>query len=149
MKNLSVILIFIKLNIKFFLFKPIFSYHFEDNFKENLSFNCIEKTIFKVSRVLLNQGMLTSSSKFLFTIWSLISVILISCFSGKIYSSMIKQDLKTINNVKEIIESNVTIISNNYTTIYFMVKYNDPSPEIKLLRERIKFEDRKNVYFCA
>jgi hypothetical protein len=81
MKNLSVILIFIKLNIKFFLFKPIFSYHFEDNFKENLNFNCIEKTMFKVSRVLLNQGMLTSSSN--------VQVL--------------------------IIESNVSIISNNYT----------------------------------
>ncbi len=120
MKNFSLILIFIKLKIKFFLFKIIFCYHYE----ENLTFNCIEKTIFKVSRVLLNQGMLTSSSKFLFTIWSLISFVLISCFSGKIYSSMIERDLKTINNVQEIIESNVTIIINNYTTIYFMIKYN-------------------------
>jgi hypothetical protein len=55
--------------------------------------------------------------------------------------------LKNINNVQEIIESNVTIISNNYTTIYYMIKYNDPSPEIRLLKERIKFEDRKNVHF--
>jgi hypothetical protein len=149
MKNLSLILILIKLKVKFFLFKPIFSYHFEDSFKENYSSNCIEKIVFKVSRVSLNQGMLTSSSKFLFTIWSLISFILISCFSGKIYSSMIERDLKTTNNVKETIELNVTIISNNYTTIHFMIKYNVPSPEIKLLKERIKFEDTKNVNFCA
>jgi hypothetical protein len=86
--------------------------------------------MFKVLRVLLNQGMLISSSKFLFTIRSLISVILISCFSGKIYSSMIERDLKTINNVKEIIGSNETIISKNYTTIYFLIEYNDPSPGI-------------------
>jgi hypothetical protein len=51
--------------------------------------------------------------------------------------------LKTINNVKEIIGSNVTIISNNYTTIYFLIKYNDPSPGIKLLNERINFKTRK------
>jgi hypothetical protein len=114
-----------------------------------LNFNSIEKTIFKVSRILLNQGILTSSSNFLFTLWSLISVIFISCFSGRIYSSMIKQDLKTINNVQDIIESNVTVISNNYTTIYFMVKFDDPSPEIRLLQKRIKFEDQTNVNFCA
>jgi len=114
-----------------------------------LNFNSIEKTIFKVSRILLNQGRLTSSSNFLLTLWSLISVIFISCFSGKIYSSMIKQDLKAINNVQDIIESNLTVICNNYSTIYYMVRHNDPSPEIRLLEKRIKFEDQKHVNFCA
>ncbi len=112
-----------------------------------MNFNSIEKTIFKVSRILLNQGISTSSSNFLFTIWSLISVIFISCFSGRIYSSMIKQDLKTINNVQDIIESNVTIIGNNYTTLYYMVKCNDPSPQIRLLEKRIKFENEIYVNF--
>jgi hypothetical protein len=58
---------------------------------------------------------------------------------------MVKQDVKTINNVQDIIESNVTVISNNYTTIYYMVHSNDPSPEIRLLEKRIKFENGKYV----
>jgi hypothetical protein len=57
--------------------------------------------------------------------------------------------VKTLNNIQEIIESNVTIMSNNYTTIYFKIKFNDPSPEIRLLEKRINFENEKNVNFCA
>jgi len=108
--------------------------------KINLSFTNIEKKLSDVSRILLNQGYRYSgNSNFLFSMWSLISITLISCFSGKIYSSIINKNIIVINDLNELIKTNLTIISHNHSMIYYMIAYNDPSPQIKLLRNRIQF----------
>jgi len=116
--------------------------------KINLSFTNIGNTLFNVSRILLNQGYRYSgNSNFLFSMWSLILITLISCFSGNIYSSIINKNIIVINDLNELIKTNLTIVSANHSMIYYMTAYNDPSPQIKLLRHRVQFVEGSVSHF--
>jgi len=138
-----IIISIILVTIFLILNKSLMSYR-----KNNISLTWIERIIFDVSRILLNQGYRYSeNANFLFTIWSLISIILISCFSGNIYSSIINKNIITINDLNELIKANITIISPNNSMIYYNVAYNDPNPHIQLLNPRIQFAEDNVSYF--
>jgi predicted signal transduction protein with EAL and GGDEF domain len=55
-----------------------------------------------------------SSNNLLLTIWAFISIVIISCFSGNILSSIVNQDMTSINSFEELVNSNLTIIGGKY-----------------------------------
>jgi hypothetical protein len=86
-----------------------------------------------------------TSDNFLLTIWAFTSVTLIACFCGDILSSLVNQDLTTINTFKELAQTDISIISGKWS--YFDTFNNKFSglETLKLLGNRTEFVDDYNV----
>jgi len=82
----------------------------------------------------------------LVNLWSFISMILVFCFSGGILSSIVTQGIKTINTFDEMIDSNLTIVSGNWTNIFFSIQYKKDKKLIDLY-PKINFEVDNTVCF--
>jgi hypothetical protein len=110
-------------------------------FKRNA--NLVELIILVCSYLFNNIS--KTSNNFLLTIWAFTSVILISYFCGDILSSLVNQDLTTINTFEELVQTNISIIGGKYS--YFDT-FNNSFPgleTLKLLGERTDFVNDYDV----
>lgn len=105
--------------------------------------NLVELIILVCSYLFNNSS--KASDNFLLAIWAFISVILIACFCGDILSSLVNQDMTTINTFEELAQKNISIIGGKWS--YFDT-FNDSFvglETLKLLGERTNFVDDYDV----
>jgi len=69
------------------------------------------------------------------------ALIICSCFSVGILSSMVTREMKTINTFEELIDSNLSIISANNSYIYWGLTYQKSNIKFRQLEPKIKFID--------
>jgi len=75
---------------------------------------------------------------------ALIAFILTACFSIGILSSIVTQEMKTINTLEELIDSNMTITTGIYTLLYWVLKSGNYGQQIEQMAPKLKFIDDKN-----
>ena len=98
----------------------MFNITFIDNSNLNYRRFLFVDNFFRLMRHLLNQQMIMSSNYFLLiNIWSLMALILSSCLSGGILSSLMFKTMKNINTIDELVQSNLTIINYNESWIWY------------------------------
>jgi len=108
----------------------------------NTSFWDIGDMIFEIIRYLLNQA--TAKNIYLLTnLWALASVVILSLFSGAIYTSIVNKEMKTINTYEELINSNITLVSGNDSFLYHSIKWVHHNKYSKFiqLKPKVQFED--------
>ena len=86
-------------------------------------------------------GQATINNNFLNNIWSFMCLVLVFCISSGILSSIVIQDVRHINSIDEIIESNLDIYGYNNSWIYYKYKYNDLDNYMRQIEPRLKFID--------
>jgi hypothetical protein len=105
--------------------------------------NLIELIILVYSYLLNNCQ--KSSNNLLLTIWAFISIVIISCFSGNILSSIVNQDMTSINSFEELVNSNLTIIGGKYSHFENFDKSLAGLEILKKLHNRTNFVHDYNV----
>jgi hypothetical protein len=138
---LSIILSILVISI--ILIQTQISSHFTNKklFKRDAN---IAEIIFLVFSYLLNNCQKTSNN-FLLTVWAFVSLIIINCISGDILSSIVNQDMTSINTFKELLNSNLSIIGGKYSH-YQMFDYEVLGLEIlKKLHNKTEFIDDHDV----
>ncbi len=138
---LSIILSILVISIT--LIQTQISSHFTNKklFKRDAN---IAEIIFLVFSYLLNNCQKTSNN-FLLTVWAFVSLIIINCISGDILSSIVNQDMTSINTFKELLNSNLSIIGGKYSH-YQMFDYEVLGLEIlKKLHNKTEFIDDHDV----
>ena len=68
-------------------------------------------------------------------------LILVTCLSSGILTSIIIQEQKHINSLDEIFDSNLDIYGYNNSFIYFKFKYDDLDDNVRRIKPRLKFID--------
>ena len=115
-------------------------------------FNKFVESYFETSRHLFGESKsISSKDNFLTNIWAFMSLILVSCLSSGILSSIVIQDVRHINTIDEIIASNLDIYGYNNSWIYYKYKYNDLDKHMRRIMPRLKFmstndSDMKNMF---
>jgi len=105
--------------------------------------NIIELIILVFSYLLNNYQ--KTNHNFLLTVWSFVSLILVLCISGNILSSIVNQDMTTINTFEELDKSNLSIIGGRFSH-YQGFNYSLPGMEIlKKLSQKTEFIDDYDV----
>jgi hypothetical protein len=66
---------------------------------------------------LLNQG-IGKRNEHILNIWSLIGLVLITSFSTQILSSLLFEPMNTVNNFDELIQSNLSLVTGNWSYLY-------------------------------
>jgi hypothetical protein len=101
------------LAISIILIQTRISSHFTNKkfFKRNA--NIVEIIILVFSDLLNNCQ--KKSDNFLLTVWAFVSLIIITCISGNILSSIVNQDMTSINTFEELSNSNLSIIGGKYS----------------------------------
>jgi hypothetical protein len=138
---LSIILSILVISI--ILIKTQISSHFTNKklFKRDVN---IVEIIILVSSYLLNNCQKTSDN-FLITVWAFVSLIIITCISGNILSSIVNQDMTSINTFEELLNSNLSIIGGKYSH-YQMFDNRVPGLEVlKKLHNKTEFIDDYDV----
>src|SRR5437868_3101844 len=103
------------------------------------------ENIFEVTRHLFHQAIDRSSNQSLLMIlWSFIALVLSCSYSGKVLSLIITSELKNINNIDELVHSNLDIFTNNNSWIYWHLNgnriFNQPlGKDISKIHNRIRF----------
>ena len=94
--------------------------------------------LLKINAKLLNQGF-NEKETLLLNIWALMTVVLVSCYSSNIRSSLIYQPMKTINNFEELIKSNISLVTGDIGFISASILQNSNDPMIKKIKNRTTF----------
>ena len=101
---------------------------------------------FNLIRHIVNQGL--NEKDLLTTIWSLNVLILSSCISAGILSSLVDREVKNINTIEELIDSDLTVLISNKSFLWwnFRHKRNSMRNYLKILNDlnRIAFFDEKS-----
>ncbi len=131
------------LAISIILIQTQISSHFTNKKLIKRDANIVE-IIILVFSYLLNNCQKTSDN-FLLTIWAFVSFIIITCISGNILSSIVNQDMTSINTFEELLNSNLSIIGGKYSH-YQMFNYNESGLQIlKKLHNKTMFIDDYEV----
>jgi len=94
------------------------------------------KVIMNISASLLNQG-IKIKNDIVINIWCLMSLVLVACFSSHILSSLIFQPFKTINNFEELVQSNLSVITGNWSYLYHAHNWAGKDKKLIFLHEKI------------
>jgi len=70
-------------------------------------------------------------------IWSMIAMVLVSCFSGSILSSILLQPIKTIENFDQLKQSNLSLITGNWSYLWYSTTNNQTEPKLQYLQNKI------------
>ena len=118
--------------------------------------NSLIDIYFDVFRHLLNQSIYKAFKRtLLLGLWSFIALVLTSCFSGKFLSSTVIQNYFKINNIDELVNSELTIFDANLSWIWWQydVEDNPGSTRDKELphdlvriRSQIKYDSQELIY---
>ena len=90
--------------------------------------NSMIENYFQVMRHLLNQSMnskFQNNDNLLIIIWSLMAVILTSCFSGLILNKIIIPEYLTINSFEELIDLGLKVYTTNDSWVWWQMKSYD------------------------
>jgi hypothetical protein len=74
--------------------------------------------------------------------------ILAIIFPNLILSSLLLSKVERIDNIDELIKSNLTLVTDKYSAITSILKYSDSSidPRIEILKKRLKEEDYEVLF---
>jgi len=86
---------------------------------------------------LLNQEHRTKIRLSVIHFWSLIAIVLVSTFSGFILSSILFQPMKTIENFDDLKQSNLSLITGNWSYLWVSTQYNYTEPKLQYLKNKI------------
>lgn len=86
-----------------------------------------------------------SSDNLLLTIWAFISIVIISCISGNILSSIVNRDMTSINSFAELVDSNLSIIGGKYSHYENFDKRVAGLEILKKLHNKTRFVDDYDV----
>lgn len=98
----------------------------------------------KIIGTLLNQGF-KDRTKFYLNIWSLMTIVLIPCYSASILSSLLFQPMKTINTFEELVVSNLSLVTGNYSALYYLHQWPGNDPKLLYIHKKISCVDDENV----
>ena len=80
---------------------------------------------FQVIRHLLNQSTdRQSNQSLLINLWSFSALVITTCFCGIVVSLLVIKEVKKINTIDELVESNLKIYSNNDSWIWWQIHNN-------------------------
>ena len=125
---------------------------FSEQQNQKYSGNSLLDYFFGLMRHLLNQAMdMTSNNALLINIWSFMALILTCCLSGGILTSLMFKPLKNINSIDELVESNLTIVNYNESSIWYVYdnekKYKMPlDNNLRRIKNNLEFFDRNLFY---
>jgi len=102
------------------------------------------KTLLKICGSLLNQG-IHDRKYFIVNIWSLMTIILIPCYSSSILSSLLFQPMKTINNFQELVESNLSLVTGDYSDLYYAHQWPGDDPKLNYIHTKISSRNDEDV----
>ena len=108
-------------------------------FKRNYNFIEILILIFSY---LFNKS--TKVNNLILSIWTYMSIIFVCCINGNILSSLVKQDMTTINTFQELIDYNYSIIGSRPS---FYSEFNMAKPGYELFNELQKKTNFDNDYW--
>ena len=130
------------LNCKFFLAQ------FNDTRGKKRS---ISQSIFEVFRHLMNQSMNKKPNQdWMFTFWSFMSLIITITFAGGVLSSIVNKQYLPINNIRELIHSNIPLIHRYQSWIwwqYYNNKYRGQELDELLAKLQPRLKDVNNSVF--
>jgi uncharacterized membrane protein len=90
---------------------------------------------------LINQN-LEKYNSFITQIWITMAFILAIIFPNLILSSLLLSKSERIDNIDELIKSNLTLVADKYSAITSILQYSDSSidPRIEIIKKRLKEE---------
>jgi hypothetical protein len=96
---------------------------------------------------LVNQN-LEKYNSFMTQIWITMAFILAIIFPNLILSSLLLNKVERIDNIDELIKSNLTLVTDKYSAVTSIFQYSDPSidPRIGILKKRLKEEDNEVLF---
>ncbi len=132
--------------MKFTIFSNISLEEFSKNREFNFRFS-FGDIYFVIFAKLVNQN-LEKYNSFITQIWITMAFILAIIFPNLILSSLLLNKAERIDNIDELIKSNLTLVTDKYSAITSILQYSDPSidPRIGILKERLKKEDYEVLF---
>jgi hypothetical protein len=132
--------------MKFTIFSNISLGEFSKNRELSFRFS-FGDIYFVIFAKLVNQN-LEKYNSFITQIWITMAFILAVIFPNLILSSLLLNKVERIDNIDELIKSNLTLVADKHSAIISIFRDSDPSidPRIGILKKRLKEEDYEVLF---